>query len=186
MDPKDLVSLTQDHATTTSLIVAEKFGKRHADVLRAIEKLIAECPDPGFIERNFAFNEYTDPIGRTLPMYRIARDGFSLLAMGFTGKEALGWKLQFIAAFNTLEALADPRLLSLSHRLRVLEAEFPRLDPLLAAQFRGALMGGFQMLDLALTTIGRAIANGTGLPRVVRSSRRRPRRIGSDEAGTSH
>lgn len=31
------------------------------------------------------------------------RDGFSLLAMGFTGKEALEWKLQYIKAFNQME-----------------------------------------------------------------------------------
>jgi Rha family phage regulatory protein len=44
----DLVHLHDKHATTTSLIVAEKFGKRHDNVLRAIEKLIAECSDEEF------------------------------------------------------------------------------------------------------------------------------------------
>ena len=31
------------------------------------------------------------------------RDGFTLLAMGFTGKAALEWKLKYIAAFNEME-----------------------------------------------------------------------------------
>lgn len=31
------------------------------------------------------------------------RDGFSLLAMGFTGKKALQWKLKYIEAFNEME-----------------------------------------------------------------------------------
>lgn len=31
------------------------------------------------------------------------RDGFSLLAMGFNGKEALSWKLKYIEAFNKME-----------------------------------------------------------------------------------
>lgn len=54
---------------TTSLLVAQAFGKRHADVLRAISN--TECSE-GFTERNFALSEYVDPTGRTLPMVRIS------------------------------------------------------------------------------------------------------------------
>lgn len=95
-----LVTLDHGEVWTTSLLVADRFGKRHADVLRAVEKL--ECSDD-FTERNFALSEYTDATGRRLPMYRITRDGFAFLAMGFTGRAAAGWKERFIAAFGKME-----------------------------------------------------------------------------------
>ncbi len=98
--PAPLVVLDQGEIWTTSLLVAEKFAKRHADVMRAVQNL--EC-SPAFAERNFALSEYRDPTGRTLPMYRISRDGFSFLAMGFTGREAAAWKEAFIGAFSAME-----------------------------------------------------------------------------------
>lgn len=87
--------------TTTSNQVAEHFGKRHADVIRAIRKL--DAPKE-FTERNFALSEFTDSTGRVLPAYRLTRDGFTLLAMGFTGKEAMQWKVAYLTAFNKMEA----------------------------------------------------------------------------------
>ncbi len=84
---------------TTSLDVAEKFGKRHNDVVRAIKNL--EMPSD-FQLRNFAYLTRKIP-GGTQEYYTISRDGFSLLAMGFTGKEALQWKIKYIEAFNLME-----------------------------------------------------------------------------------
>jgi len=95
-----LVELDHGEVWTTSLLIADRFGKRHADVLRAVEKL--ECSDD-FTERNFALSDYTDATGRRLPMYRITRDGFAFLAMGFTGRGAAAWKEAFIAAFGKME-----------------------------------------------------------------------------------
>lgn len=90
--------------TTTSQQVAAHFGKRHADVMRAIRKMEIPSEDR---ERNFAltFVEVAGPNGamRKDPSYRITRDGFTLLAMGFTGKEAMQWKLAYLAAFNKME-----------------------------------------------------------------------------------
>ena len=37
-------------------------------------------------------------------MHIIFRDGFTLLAMGYTGPEAMRFKLAYIEAFNALEA----------------------------------------------------------------------------------
>lgn len=96
-----LVTYDRSHVFTSSLILAEKFGKQHKSVLRAIQNL--EC-SKGFTGRNFALSEYTDPSGRKLPFYEITRDGFMFLAMGFTGKTAAEWKEKFIAAFNFYEA----------------------------------------------------------------------------------
>jgi Rha family phage regulatory protein len=115
-----LVSAVNSHTFTTSRKVADHFKKRHFHVLRDIELLLAEIsrsnfgfPNtisrPNFEEpnaiglRNFAASSYTDKRGKTYPEYRLSRDGFSLLAMGFTGREALAWKLKFLEAFNAME-----------------------------------------------------------------------------------
>lgn len=95
---------TNGQPFTTSRAVAERFGKRHRDVLKAVKHLLADMPDPSFTERNFALSTYLDSTGRSLPEYRLTHDGFALLAMGFTGREALAWKIAFLQAFNALEA----------------------------------------------------------------------------------
>lgn len=87
--------------TTTSNQIAENFGKQHKDVLRKIERL--DC-SAEFRQRNFALAEYFDEQGKQRPAYRLTRDGFTFLAMGFTGKEAAHWKEQYIGAFNAMEA----------------------------------------------------------------------------------
>lgn len=92
--------------TTTSNQVAEHFNKRHTHVIRAIKNLVKELPE-GYQPNFGPIQIETDlGVGRTRkdPAYRITRDGFTLLAMGFTGKEALQWKLAYIAAFNKMEA----------------------------------------------------------------------------------
>jgi len=99
-----LVMLLDDKAMTTSLKVAEMFGKAHKDVLRAIHNL--SCSDE-FIERNFAPNEYEFNVGfgiKKAPMYLMTRDGFTFLAMGITGKRAAQFKEKYIEAFNRMEA----------------------------------------------------------------------------------
>ncbi len=101
--PVPAVTLIDGQPRVSSLDVAEKFGKAHKVVLQAIQRITAELP-ADFIEHNFVPNEYTDSIGRKLPMYQLTRDGFSLLAMGFTGKKALAWKVRYIEAFNAMEA----------------------------------------------------------------------------------
>ncbi|WP_302978439.1 Rha family transcriptional regulator [Bilophila wadsworthia] len=87
--------------TTTSLVIAQAFEKEHKDVLRAIYNM--EC-SPEFNERNFAPVGYKDAKGEIRPAYRLTRDGFAFLAMGFTGKKAAAWKERFLEAFNAMEA----------------------------------------------------------------------------------
>ena len=94
------IDVTGTVPTTTSLQVAARFGKRHTHVLRALKTLLAEIDDEG--QTNFGLAEYADEQGKMRPMYRITKDGLSLLAMGFTGKEALQWKLAYISAFNRM------------------------------------------------------------------------------------
>lgn len=61
-----------------------------------------EC-DESFTRLNFQLSGYKDPTGRTLPEYLMTRDGFTLLAMGFTGAKAMQWKIKYAEAFNTME-----------------------------------------------------------------------------------
>jgi Rha family phage regulatory protein len=86
---------------TTSLKVAEFFGKRHTHVLRAIQNL--EC-SAEFHALNFGLVEYSDAKGEKRPSYEMTKNGFIFLAMGFTGKEAAKWKESYINAFDQLEA----------------------------------------------------------------------------------
>lgn len=100
-----LVAVENEHAVTTSMRVAEVFGKQHKDVLRAVKSL--DCSED-FHERNFALMQKSIKIGngaeRKSPMYYITRDGFMFLVMGFTGKTAAKWKEAYIKAFNEMEA----------------------------------------------------------------------------------
>lgn len=105
-----VLAIVDGHATTLSTNVAELFGKRHADVLRAAELLRSQVPEHA--QRNFALSDYLDSTGRTLPAYRLTRDGFTLLAMGFTGSKALQFKLAYIDAFNRMEAELQRRATS--------------------------------------------------------------------------
>lgn len=96
----DLV-VVDGQITTTSLQIAGHFGKRHKNVMQAIANL--EC-SPEFNRLNFQPVEYLDAKGEKRPCYRITRDGFVFLAMGFTGKEAAQWKEAYITTFNKMEA----------------------------------------------------------------------------------
>lgn len=82
--------------------VAEKFGKRHDSVLRDIDNLIKSDSTILWSEM-FRETTYTNSRGKDYRCFDMNRDGFSLLCMGFTGKEALEWKLKYINAFNQME-----------------------------------------------------------------------------------
>lgn len=102
------VSLIEGRPATTSLAIANHFGKRHDHVMRSIKELMDNCPKE-FTAPNFGVSEYMDDTGRTLPMFTVYFDGFILLVMGYTGKKALAMKLAYIAAFNAMrEQLSAP------------------------------------------------------------------------------
>lgn len=97
----DIILSTQNgEPVASSRQIAESFGKEHKDVLRAIENIKAQnCA----LTSMFFETTYTAGTGKAYPMYLMNRDGFTLLAMGFTGKAALEWKLRYIQAFNAME-----------------------------------------------------------------------------------
>jgi len=99
---------------TTSRDVAVVFNKRHYNVIRDIQGL--EC-SKDFTDLNFELSTYQDSTGRTLPYYEITRDGFTFLAMGFTGKKAATFKEQYIAAFNAMEQKLMHQQVKLPSRL---------------------------------------------------------------------
>lgn len=95
----ELVIMKDKQAVTSSLQVAETFGKNHRDVLRTIDDL----KDVRKFAQMFSETNLPDSYGRNRRGYYMNRDGFTLLAMGFTGDKALQFKLQYIDAFNEME-----------------------------------------------------------------------------------
>jgi Rha family phage regulatory protein len=96
---ENLVKIENNYIYTTSLDVARVFHKRHADVLRAIENLDI---DKEFRRLNFALSSYINSQNKKQPMYKIFQDGFTILVMGFTGKHAMKWKIDYINLFNKM------------------------------------------------------------------------------------
>lgn len=128
----DIVTVTKNgQLHVSSIEVAKKFGKRHADVLRIIHEYLNNKNMSDFNERNFALavDSHAGRAKRGRP--RLAevfmnRDGFALIAMGFTGKKALHWKLRFLDAFNQMEetiTLILPALQAENERLKLENAQ---------------------------------------------------------------
>lgn len=83
----------------SSLEVAEKFGKRHSNVLRDIDNLLEDAPNERF---NFDALSYVAKNQAKQRCFEMNERGFSLLAMGFTGREAFKWKSAFLDAFEMM------------------------------------------------------------------------------------
>lgn len=95
----NLVTIQNGQPITTSQVVAKEFGKRHANILRAIENI--DCSD-SFRQLNFASADYIDEQGKPRPMVTMTKDGFTFLVMGFTGKQAAKFKENYINEFNRM------------------------------------------------------------------------------------
>ena len=105
----DLVEIKDNQVVVSSRNVAEKFGKEHRNVLASIREILgAENSATKFFQEST--HEYR---GQKFPEYLMNRDGFTLLAMGFTGKDALQWKMKYIAAFNEMERKLQNNMLML-------------------------------------------------------------------------
>lgn len=94
-----ILSTQNGEPVASSREVAKRFGKEHKHVLAAIRQILAAENSATKFFHETAF-EYR---GQRFPEYLMNRDGFALLAMGFTGKEAVTWKLKYIEAFNQME-----------------------------------------------------------------------------------
>lgn len=103
----NLVEVKNNTVVVSSLQIAEHFGKEHRSVLKSIKDLLLNIEGlhnfehtPKMFQKSTYIQEQNN---QKYPMYLMNRDGFSLLVMGFTGKEALEWKIKYIKAFNAME-----------------------------------------------------------------------------------
>lgn len=107
--PKDEYGIfvdAHDTARVDSLYIADYFEKEHKTVLRNIDAILD--PDSGFSvefgQHNFVPTYYKDKWNRKQRCYGVTRDGFTALAMGFTGKKAAHFKELYIRRFNEMES----------------------------------------------------------------------------------
>ena len=98
----------QEVTVVTSLDIARTFEKEHRNVLADIRKL--ECSDE-FRLLNFEQSSYLNEQNHKQPMYYITRDGFTLLAMGYTGEKAMKFKEAYIKQFNAMERMLQGKLI---------------------------------------------------------------------------
>lgn len=97
----NIVFIENNEVVTDSLKVGEVFNKRHDHIIRDIEKIMEELEGKG--NPNFGESYYEVGNGRKYKKYNLTKDGFTLLVMGFTGKEALKFKMMYIDEFNRME-----------------------------------------------------------------------------------
>lgn len=107
MENQIKITTSNGELVVSSRQVAENFGKEHKHVLESIRTILAAENSAIKFFRQSTFENR----GKQYPEYWMNRDGFSLLVMGFTGKEAMEWKIKYINAFNEMERkLAKPQL----------------------------------------------------------------------------
>ncbi len=100
-DAMSLLEFSEDKIFVSSLDVAHHFEKQHRNVLQSLESI--ECSEE-FRALNFQRSSYKSTQNREMPMFRMTRDGFAMLVMGFTGVKAAYWRERYIQAFNLMEA----------------------------------------------------------------------------------
>lgn len=108
-----VVSIVKGHAVALSTDVADYFGKRHNNVMRDIDDLCSKLDAERLLNFEQTIVQRPNPKGGASIKSRafyMTRDGFTLLAMGFTGSKALQFKLAYIDAFNKMEAELSSRL----------------------------------------------------------------------------
>lgn len=133
---KLVIQSPQGRDVTTSLIVAEVFGKEHKNVLRDIENL--SCSE-SFNRLNFERITYKDARNREQTAYQMTKDGFSFLVMGYTGDKAGQFKEMFINEFNKREMMlkSDDYILArsqeiLHNRLQLAEQQLAQANERIA------------------------------------------------------
>lgn len=93
--------------------IAAHFGKQHKNVLRDIDRILEDL-GPEFGRLNFEPSSYLNEQNKQQRAFNLSRDGFALLAMGFTGADAIAWKVRYLETFNAMEAelsrIASPAL----------------------------------------------------------------------------
>ncbi len=111
--PEQFIFASDNTLKTTSLKIAERFGKDHSNVLKAIDKILTQVSD-SFRKVNFNVSEYEqeNQLGLMVKYryFELTRDGFMIVVMSFTGKDAMEIKEWYINAFNLMHEKLFPRL----------------------------------------------------------------------------
>lgn len=139
---------------TTSILVAETFSKRHANVLRAIENM--ECSSD-FAKRNFelCFKNNDLQNGKPQKYYKITKDGFVFLVMGFTGKQAARFKEDYINAFNEMHNLITKEQNNLFHEFNKALLDYERFTELASQAGRTLALVGKKLKPESLEKVER-------------------------------
>lgn len=125
------VTLWENRPVVGSRQVARDFERAHKSVLRRITLLRRETSAQNCADL-FMSSTYVDQYGRTQKEYLITRDGFALLVMGFTGAQALSWKLRYIQAFNAMEEQLCRQALSMPQDKALLAAAVLEAEKVIA------------------------------------------------------
>ena len=152
------VTVCNGKVTTTSVKIAEVFGKEHFHVIRDIEKLQVPAE---WHKSNFGVMQIDRKIGngavRKDKAYTITRDGFTLLAMGFTGAKAMQFKIAYIEAFNAMEAkLRELHAAPVQPELPLADA-LPDMDKLFRMKYNGVPVVATQYLAEAFGMPGKQL-----------------------------
>lgn len=131
---------------TNSILVAKHFKKNHRDVLRAIKN--CGCSDE-FRQRNFAQSSYLNEQGKSQPMYEMTKNGFSFIAMGFTGKQAAQFKESYINAFDEMSSFINSQNLTLISQFNKAFLEFERASDIASQAGRNLSLYGRKIKPLA-------------------------------------
>lgn len=99
----DIVYYVRGEAMTRSDMVARFFGRPHQQILLHIDALKPELPsrwcEHNFLQLRVSSHPADASSGRP-QAYQMTRDGFTLLAMAFSGKKAPQLKLAYLDQFN--------------------------------------------------------------------------------------
>jgi len=136
-DLSEFVTLNDSTLMTDSRRVAKHFGKRHEQVLRAFDAL--DLPEE-FSQHNFVSADELDAQGKPRRIVRMTKDGFTLIAMGFSGAKAMAIKIAYIKAFNSMAE----QLQQIGMSLWAQKLELEKRD---ATSFMWASFGSRRMLD---------------------------------------
>lgn len=155
MSNLELVTINNGQPITTSQAVAEKFGKSHSVVLRALRNI--DCSDE-FLECNFASSTYIDTRGRTRDMIEMTKDGFVFLVMGFTGKQAAKFKEDYINEFNRMATTLNANALSTIREVEQLTLRIEDITKNLSAAGRFLSVGGKQTKPALVSVLNDRLA----------------------------
>ena len=158
---ENLVEVVNNQVVVNSRQVAEKFGKLHKDMLELIEKYIRA--ENSALSTWFCKSSYKAGTGKQYPMYLMNKNGFSLVVMGFTGKQVLEWKIKYIEAFEYMEKQLKefnrPIISSEEIKIRTDELQIKKAEILIQLQTKIAIPEYQQILNshIAEIIVGRPV-----------------------------